>query len=269
MRGFQMFIRMVGLFQVLDETGQDHTPRGAKARAILAMLCRTSDHCRPRRWLESRLWSDRGQEQASGSLRQALTELRKTLGPLAGHLQSDRDCVCLRGVVTDLDRDPEAARQDLAGGREFLEGIDIVDPAFGDWLAEERPRVAAQLVGAAETDPTSHQNHAFKLRLASLPEGIETSLARDLAGAIARLTAEYLLQGSDGSAGDALPEGLDLHVEGAWAGDRAHLKLRLVAQADQRTLWSQRLIASRASGSEAGEGAVSALVFETTEAPLM
>lgn len=264
-----MFIRMVGLFQVVDETGRDYTPRGAKARAILAMLCRTSDHCRPRRWLESRLWSDRGQEQASGSLRQALTELRKTLGPLAGHLQSDRDCVSLQGVVTDLDRDPETTRLALASGREFLEGIDIVDPAFGDWLGEERRRVEAKAVNAAEVGAASRQSHAFKLRLASLPEGTETGLARDLAGAIARLTAEYLLQGSGEVAGEALSEGLDLHVEGAWTGDRAHLKLRLVAQADQRTLWSQRLIASRPSGSQDGQGAVSALVFETTEAPLM
>lgn len=268
-----MFIQLVGLFQVLDAAGRDHTPRGAKARALLAMLCRTPDHCRPRRWLESRLWSDRGQEQASGSLRQALSELRKTLGALAEHLQSDRDCVRLTGFATDLDRDPEAARLALTSGREFLEGIDIIDPAFCDWLAEERQRLA-QGGAATGTPPASLSSQAFTLRLASLPEGTETGIARDLAGAIARVTAEHLLRdgaGADGftPASASLPEGLDLHVEGAWSGDRAHLKLRLVAQADQKTVWSQRVIASRIGGGENGPGAVPALVFETSEAPIM
>jgi hypothetical protein len=261
-----MFIRLVGLFQVLDASGHDYTPRGSKARALLAMLGRTPDHCRPRRWLESRLWSDRGQEQASGSLRQALSELRKALGPLADHLQSDRDCVRLVRFEADLDRDPEAARLALAGGREFLEGIDILDPAFGEWLIEERQRVSAELDQAARA-----VGRPFRLRLAALPEGTETGIARDLAGAIGRLAAEYLLRdGPDGygTVGEPLPEGLDLHVEGAWSGDRAHLKLRLVAQSDQKTIWSQRLIASRPNG-EDGRSSASALVFETTEAPIM
>ena len=266
-RGDPMFIRLVGLFQVLDASGQDHTPRGAKARALLAMLCRTQGHCRPRRWLEGRLWSDRGPDQASGSLRQALSELRKALGPLALHLQSDRDRVGLMRFGTDLDRDPGASRLALAGGREFLEGIDIPDPAFGRWLTEERHRVAAELGQTAQRA----DGRPFRLRLGALPEGTDTGLARDMAGAIARLAAEYLLRdGSEGlrPAGDPWPEGLDLHVEGAWSGDRAHLKLRLVARTDQTTLWSQRLIASRTAGMD-DPGTVPAMVFETTEAPIM
>jgi hypothetical protein len=261
-----MFIRLVGLFQVLDPAGRDHTPRGSKARALLAMLCRTPDRCRPRRWLESRLWSDRGPEQASGSLRQTLSELRKALGPLAGDLHSDRYCVGLTGVATDLDRDPEAVRLALAGGREFLEGMDILDRAFADWLSEERQRVVRDLDQVAR-----FAGRPFRLRMAALPEGTGTGIARDLAGAIARLAAEYLLRDGSrtfGSAGEAAPEGLDLHVEGAWSGDRAHLKLRLVAQSDQTTIWSQRLIASRTPGDD-GRGTAASLVFETTEAPIM
>ena len=125
--GRKMFIRMIGVFEVRDEAGQDRTPRGAKARALLALLARTPGHRRPRRWLEARLWSDRGQEQASGSLRQALTEVRKALGPLAERLTSDRDGVALAGFGSDL-ADPVGARQALARGREFLEGIDVLDP---------------------------------------------------------------------------------------------------------------------------------------------
>jgi hypothetical protein len=103
-------------------------------------------------------------------------------------------------------------------------------------------------------------------------------VARVLAEAIARLTAEYLLR--DRAAGNSanpgagrnaggLTEGLDLHVDGAWSGDRAHLKLRLVAQVDQKTIWSQRVIAGRPELGDDGAGKPSALVFETTDAPLM
>lgn len=259
-----MFIRLMGQFQVHDIMGRDFTPRGAKARGILALLCQTPGHCRPRRWLETRLWSDRGQEQASGSLRQALTELRKTLGPLAVHLQSDRDCVSLEGFVTDLDQDPTAAREALAHGREFLEGIDIIDAAFCEWLAEERQRLTQRFgQGDAARKPKSG-SQPFSLRLGSLPEGTEPGIARELAGAIARLAAEYLLRDT---AGEPVPDGLDLHIEGAWSADRAHLKLRLVAQSDQKTIWSQRLIATRTDGD--ATGAVPALLFETSDAPIM
>lgn len=264
-----MYIRMIGVFEVRDEAGRDFTPRGAKARALLALLCRTPGHRRPRRWLEGRLWSDRGQEQASGSLRQALSELRKTLGPLADHLTCDRDCVALADFTTDLMQDPAAARKALDLGREFLEGIDVVDPAFNQWLAEERQRVAEQVAGAGLPVVAKRQMAPLTLRLSDLPEGTEAAIARDLAAAIARITAEYLLGAASrqsGRSNDRIPAGLDLQVEGTWSEDRAYLKVRLVDQANQKTLWSQRLIASR---TEDGRNGGSAVVFDATEAALM
>ncbi|MBN8629536.1 MAG: hypothetical protein J0L76_01625 [Rhodobacterales bacterium] len=257
------------MFDVRDDSGLDRTPRGSKARALLAMLCQTPGHRRPRRWLEARLWSDRGQEQASGSLRQALTELRKALGPLADRLTSDRDGVSLTGFRSDLMADPTAARLALAQGRELLEGIDIVDPAFNLWLAEERQRVASTLGEAGLQAPETRYPLPFALRLADLPPGIETTIARDLAGAVARLAAEYLLgAATDGHSapGDRLQSGLDLRVEGVWSDDRAYLKVRLVDGDNQKTLWSQRLVASRLSE---GRGEATQVAFETTETQLM
>lgn len=254
------------MFEVRDDAGQDRTPRGMKSRALLAMLCQTPGHRRPRRWLETRLWSDRGQEQASGSLRQALTELRKALGPLAERLTSDRDGVTLAGFSTDLS-DLVAARQGLGQGREFLEGIDILDPAFNAWLAEERQRVAAQLEDT--TVPETRSPVPFSLRLADLPEGTEAAIARDLAEAIARLATQYLLgEGRDcsGLSGERLPGALDLKVEGAWSEDRTFLKVRVLDQQNQKTLWSQRLVASRP---EEIRTDLPAVELEATEAQLM
>lgn len=256
-----MRVRMMGEFRVLDETGVDRTPRGAKARGLIALLCRTPGHRRPRRWLEGRLWSDRGAEQASGSLRQALTELRKALGPLAVHLDSDRDCIGLTCVTTDLEADPAMALLSLEQGREFLEGLDVMDAAFAGWLVEERTRVAAQLRrGSEQENPGSAP---ITMRLASLPQGTDPRIARNLGAAIARLTAEYLLRGlGDQEAEDCpFPQGLDLQLEGAWSADRTQLRVRLVAQESQKTLWSQRLVASRV-----GERGLPSVVFEAVEA---
>lgn len=255
-----MRVRMMGEFQVTDAAGLDCTPRGSKARGLIALLCRTPAYRRPRRWLESRLWSDRGAEQASGSLRQALSELRRALGPLAGHLESDRDCIALRGVVTDLEDDPAEARIALEQGREFLEGLDVMDAAFSTWLAEERLRVAALLLRGPESQPLA--NAPITLRLASLPHGTDAVTARDLGAAIARLTAEYLLRGlGEQEANDcSLPKGLDLQLDGAWSADRSQLRVRVVAQESQKTLWSQRLVASLVGDR------IPSVVFETVEA---
>ena len=58
-----MKLRLVGQFRLLDGLGIDRSPRGAKARAVLAMLVQVPEHRRSRRWLEARLWSDRGADQ--------------------------------------------------------------------------------------------------------------------------------------------------------------------------------------------------------------
>ena len=118
-----------------------------------------------------------------------------------------------------------------------------------------------------ELVPGPQQLSPFSLRIADLPEGTEEAIARDLAAAIARLTAEYLLGETDrrGLPGKRLPGGLDLQVEGSWSEDRAYLKVRLLDKANQKTLWSQRLVASRV---DEGRAAPS-VVFEATEAQLM
>jgi hypothetical protein len=253
-----MRVRMMGEFRVTDAAGNDCTPRGSKARALVALLCRTPGHRRPRRWLMGKLWSDRGAEQASGSLRQALTELRRALGPLAGQLESDRDCVALVGATVDLDDEPTVARAAAEEGREFLEGLDVADPAFASWLQEERARVADQLRPANRPRPDA----PIRLRLGDLPQDGGPGFARDLGAAIARLTAEYLLTSGptqQQESGAKLPHGLDLQLHGDWSADGARLRVRLVALAGQQTLWSQRLVATR-------NGGPAAVIFEPVEA---
>lgn len=110
--------------------GVDVTPRGKKASAVLALLAECDTMKRARLWIEQILWSDRGADQARGSLRQTLFELRQQLGPFSHILQSDRRSIWLdeaRILIVPPETD-----------RGFLEGLDVQDPKFRDWLNRKR-----------------------------------------------------------------------------------------------------------------------------------
>ena len=272
-----MFIRLVGVFEVRDDLGRDCTPRGAKARAILAMLCQTPDRRRGRRWLEGRLWSDRGAEQASGSLRQALMEIRKALGDMAERLETDRDTVRLTGARTDLEADPAQAARALQSGREFLEGIDIIDAAFEEWLREERARVEAQM-GTRRPDqarqPVAQTARIpFLIRLGGLPEGVGQFAGRALADSIGRLLSEFAHIDVYGSGGTAIPadlprEGMALHVEGAEIQNRLHVLVSLSSIARGQIIWNQRAAVPVAEADFIGAGDLPPLVFQAADAAL-
>jgi hypothetical protein len=126
-----------GRFRVASAARGDVTPRGAKAQALLALLATSPDLCRNRRWLEDKLWSDRGTDQAAASLRQSLSELRRCFGPEHDILITDRQKV---GLV----RDRVLVEIQTSGDQEFLEGLDVRDPEFEHWLRDQRHRQLSQ-----------------------------------------------------------------------------------------------------------------------------
>src|SRR3954454_20016362 len=93
-------IHVIGAFRVLARNGEDLTPRGRKARALLAILALTPTRRRSRPALQDKLWSDRGPEQGGASLRQTLTEIRRVFG------DAHRDCLIsdMRGIGLDVER---------------------------------------------------------------------------------------------------------------------------------------------------------------------
>lgn len=126
-------IALDGPFAVTGPDGRDLTPRPHKARALLALLALAPEGRRGRRWIEERLWSDRAPAQAAGSLRQALMDLRRALGPWGDALQADRDWIAVDGAALQV--------LPAAPGAEFLEGVSVRDPAFLRWRdAQARDR---------------------------------------------------------------------------------------------------------------------------------
>ena len=73
--GSGLRLRCLGTFRLIHGFDRDLTPRGRKARALLAYLS-LHDGPVPRDKLADLLWSTRGEEQAKSSLRQSLFEIR-------------------------------------------------------------------------------------------------------------------------------------------------------------------------------------------------
>lgn len=134
--GATFTISLIGPLCMRAPDGTDITPRGTKAQGLIALLAEHDARRRSRRWIEARLWSDRAPAQASGSLRQTLIEIRRAFGDHHDLLGSDRLAVWLdpARVTVDLDDAP------ASGQREILEGLDVRDPEFEDWLRFLRQR---------------------------------------------------------------------------------------------------------------------------------
>lgn len=130
----RLTLALWGPLSLRDVSGADLTPRARKAQGLLALVGTSPSLKRSRAWLQDKLWSDRGAEQGAASLRQCLTEIRASLGR---HV----DCLGTEGGWVALD--PEKVAVLLAPPREaptaeFLEGLDVRDPEFEDWLRDER-----------------------------------------------------------------------------------------------------------------------------------
>jgi DNA-binding SARP family transcriptional activator len=124
-----------------------------KAQGLIAYLALTPGHSESRARLAGLLWGDRGEEQARNSLRQALFEIRRALGPsgeralIVEHEQVALDPAGLAVDALEVERLAgadtlealEAAGARLGG--DLLAGLAVKDPAFELWLDGQRERL--------------------------------------------------------------------------------------------------------------------------------
>ena len=146
---------LFGRFGLADQhSGAALVPRSRKAAALVACVVASAPRTVSRDRLMSLLWSERGEEQARGSLRQALAEIRA--GPLGPATAIDRREIGLvQGAIqTDAERIAEAAgAHDLPALAEMmpglddhvLDGLDDLDPAYDDWLRDARQQIVDRL----------------------------------------------------------------------------------------------------------------------------
>src|SRR5262245_66466893 len=95
-------LRLLGGFELTSGSGRDVPLPGRKIRALMACLALSPGKPWPREKLMALLWSDRGEEQARASLRQALAELRRALGE-PSPLRTGHDAVSLDPAKITVD----------------------------------------------------------------------------------------------------------------------------------------------------------------------
>jgi DNA-binding SARP family transcriptional activator/TolB-like protein len=161
-------LRLFGVMEATDAHGTSVLPRARKTKAVLAVLALSAPRPVLRARLTGLLWSNRENEQARASLRQALHELQETLGESAGPLLwADRNHLALRDRMLWVDAQElaraSASNQDtldmLHGA--LLEDLDGLDPSFDRWLTAERERLRGvgrelgEMILAAQRQPES------------------------------------------------------------------------------------------------------------------
>ena len=155
-------LNLLGGFHARDAANRDIAVAGTKATLLLAYLALKAGKAHSRETLIGLLWGDRGDNQARGSLRQALWSLSQTLKnvdpcPLA----IDGEMISLDPTAVDIDvaalerlakeGTPDALQSAVAlYGGELLQGIRVRDPPFEDFLFGERARLHELAVDACK-----------------------------------------------------------------------------------------------------------------------
>ncbi len=196
-------IRLYGRFDVVDCAGASLKPKGAKTRALIALLASSDNFERQRTWLQSMLWSDRGAEQRSSSLRQCLAELRRVWSGYPDALITDRQSVRLDPALVRL------AVQNPQARELFLEDLTIRDPAYTAWLELQRGNRIVRPTAQSASHPADHRDPQTVILTCSGRSGPDGEAIEQLTGdAVSRTlqesrmvavrTSAPLADGSDG-----------------------------------------------------------------------
>ena len=138
-------IYLFGTPRVIASDGTNITPKSQKAKGLIALLSTPAGRVWSRAALQDKLWSDRGQAHGRDSLKKELATLRKLFG------DSKDSALVLNGMTVQLREDavrvdvfdPELRSEDYGPlSPEFMEGADIRDPEFEDWLREFRAKIS-------------------------------------------------------------------------------------------------------------------------------
>ncbi|MEM6311848.1 MAG: hypothetical protein AAF754_17590 [Pseudomonadota bacterium] len=239
-------LSLFGPFHITTVDGTDVTVSSKKARALLAFLACTPGKPRSREEILALLWSDREEAQGRGSLRQVLTGLRKDVGD--DLLIIDRDSVALNTDLVELSP---------PNGDEFLAGFHLADPAFEDWLRDERLRLEDAAVNLTTTNVTAFAKPTVAVlpfeNLSSDPDQgfLSDGITEDVATELSRFNdiviqsprSTFAFRSKDISAKEIGQKlNVDYVVEGSvrQVADRLRISANLTETATDTQIWAKR-----------------------------
>ena len=244
-------LTLFGGFSLAGADGAEVPLKSRKAKALLAYLARSPRMSRSREEIMALLWSDRAKAQARASLRQALVRLRKDL--------SEATVTALIVTNDTVALDPDNVTIGAASpGEELLAGFHLHDPAFEDWLRDERLRhedatePSLQPSGIPLSDKPSiavlpfsnlSDDHAQEYFADGITEDIITALTRFRSLFVIARKSSFHYKGQTPKIQDV---GRDLDVtyvlEGSVrkAGNRIRITVQLIEVDTGHHIWAER-----------------------------
>lgn len=155
-------LRLLGPFQLTDQSGQPIDIGSRKNRLLLALLASAPGRSMTREALAGLLWAEHGEEQARSSLRQALAVLRKELkGQDASFFAATDATIALHPAHVEIDTEAllsgarGSTRQSLEAAIElwrgpFLGDVKAGEPELEQWLRERREYFTGKYIGAMD-----------------------------------------------------------------------------------------------------------------------
>lgn len=249
-----------GPFRVVAPDGRDISPASAKAQGVLLLLLTGIGLARGRAWVQDMLWSDRGEQQAAGSLRQSLTQIRQAFGAHADILRADRRRLSL---------DPARVEVIETGCADFAEGLDVRDREFEAWLAAERARRPEPEAGAGRgrARPQAATAGTGTLTVTDAASGgvcgwTERVIADGLARTLSELFQSEVRRTPGVAAGDRT-----LLVESVQpSGNSLALRIEFRDNSSQRQIWAGHCIAPLAGAPPVEDVRVLRLANQAVEA---
>jgi TolB-like protein/two-component SAPR family response regulator/Tfp pilus assembly protein PilF len=197
-------LRLIGSIEAADSSGCDVLPSSRKSRALLAYLALNADQWVPRSRITRLLWDRVPEEQGRASLRQALHELSRAMGPMfAMIMETERERVRLLSETVWVDAlaitlpTGSASRDGLPelnvfSGSLLLDGLDNLSDEFDHWLVSERQRLEerirrwneANIRGGAQ-DPSGREPRIEVARRVVAVDPTNEEAVRDLMQALA------------------------------------------------------------------------------------
>lgn len=241
----KLCLRLYGPFMAFWSDRQPCNISGKKQQALLAMLAASPEYARSRAWLIAQLWSENDEAQGRRNLRQLLHGLRILLAQ-GDIIQATGDLVYLNGQNIEILGAP-------ADG-EFLEGFDLPEEGFEEWLREQRQlEVPLAATPAAETHEFPPERSHYRIAVAPFAEagpdietGVGDMLSHQLSVAIARsgladAISHHSCRQMIGKPTNAVPE-IDFWLTGRCQGDGANVvvDVKLEAARDGTVLWGER-----------------------------
>jgi tetratricopeptide (TPR) repeat protein len=263
-----------GRFKLVDEFGQEVTPRGMRARALIALLALAPSHRRTRVWLQDKLWSERSAKQGSESLRQVLTEIRSSLGTHAPVLIADRESVRLDPGQFTVQLDG-GDRHDLEpADHELFADLDVPDQEFEQWIRDRRTAFAntSREIPRPASRPTKITPAVFFYVPGNIAPGVNMAIGSLLAlmtTSLLDFADLQIFQPTDDTFHSGLPpdQGMAVKIVAGGAVEQMRLNMTISDVADQRIFWSRTFRLS-SHDMELDEAAFRVAALETVEAIL-